>query len=99
MEPRRPLRLTIGVATVTIYDGYTVTRFMDGTEVTARHDDMRGLGQMATAADLGYSTVEALNAEHDIYHSLLARWLGLTRSPQLYALAHGMSNPLGALEE
>jgi len=45
--------------------------------------------QAETAADLGYATVDAMNAEHDPLHETLCRALGLPCSPTLAAVRAG----------
>jgi len=94
-----PTIIPLGEAWIYIYSGYTITRFRDGTFVTARHDDVRGLGQVRRARRLGYPSAEALNASHDLCHSLLASWLGEPYSPTLYAQAHGTVDPWWYIEE
>lgn len=93
------LTFTLGAATVTLYDGYTVIRFRGGASLTARHDDVLDLDQMQTALNLGYSSVEAMNVDHDPVHQLLATWLGHDRSPTLYFRARGLPYPWAYLEE
>lgn len=80
----------LGQALVTVYDGWTVTRFPGGYEVQARHDDCRHVGQAATAEDLGYPDVVTMNEDHDLCHSLLALWCGLEHSPVLFRVARGL---------
>jgi hypothetical protein len=91
--------LLLGDARISQYPGYTVTAFPDGTAVTARHDDCAQLGQAQCARRLGYPSPEAMNAEHDLTHSLLAQWLGASYSPTLYAQAHGGVYPWWGREE
>jgi hypothetical protein len=66
--------------------------------VAANRDD-----QADHAHDLGYLTVWAMNAEHDVFHARLTWALGLVESPTLMRLVHGWtdqaSNELVALEE
>ncbi|WP_046869282.1 hypothetical protein [Microvirga massiliensis] len=71
----------IGAVTVEVQDDYTVTTFPDGRQLHARHSGHAD--QAETAARLGYSSVEAMNREHDLTHALLAYWLGLPWSPTL----------------
>jgi hypothetical protein len=94
-----PHILRIGTTQIALYDGYTVTQFADGLEVHARHDDVQHLGQAATAQDLGYPDVRQMNREHDVYHALLASWLGLDASPVLRALADGCASQAAAWRE
>jgi len=48
--------------------------------------------QAETAAELGYATVDAMNAEHDPIHKALCKALGFTESPTLAAVEN--SEPL-----
>jgi hypothetical protein len=48
---------------------------------------------------MGYPSAEAMNAEHDLTHSLLAQWLGASSSPTLSAQAHGSVYPWWWREE
>ena len=92
-------RFALGTTVVELYDGYTVTRFMDGTHLNARHDDCRNLGQATTAQELGYPSVPAMNRDHDLVHTLLPLWLGLAYSPTLWGIAHATPWPQHWREE
>ena len=81
---------TIGDTVIEIHDGWTMTRFDDGCEVHARHDDCQQRGQAKTAADLGYPDVATMSREHDLARALLAHWLGLAYSPVLSTVALAM---------
>lgn len=94
-----PRMLALGDTCVACYPAWTTTHFADGTFVTARHDDVQGLGQVRRARRLGYASAEAMNREHDITHALLPLWLGQPYSPTLYAQAHGAQDPWWWLEE
>jgi hypothetical protein len=78
----------LGAARVELYDGYTLTRFGDGTQVVGRHDGCGTQGQEVTARDLGYPSRVAMNRDHDLVHNLVPLWLGLRASPTLWGLAH-----------
>ena len=58
----------------------TISTFADGSCLIASHSDVGVINQRATASELGYPSVEDMNREHDLYHHLLARWLGLPTS-------------------
>lgn len=88
--------VAIGSSVVSVSRGWTETTFSDGSSLSARHDEQPG--QRQTAAELGCS-VERMNREHDLTHSLLAAWLGLGQSPTLYGVAVGEKYPLHDLEE
>lgn len=95
-----PRTFQLGQVVVTIYDGWTVTRFPGGYEAHARHDDCRHVGQAATAQDLGYPDVVTMNQDHDLCHSLLACWCGLGQSPVLYDVARDLPlSPQAWIEE
>src|SRR5690349_1216213 len=87
----------IGDVTVDVRDGYTITTFGDGAQLYARHDEQPG--QRATADELGYDSIEQMNVEHDVYHALLARWLGLRWSPTLRASSRGLTCTVSETEE
>jgi hypothetical protein len=89
----------LGTVTVLLYEGYTITRFADGLELCARHDDVAQVGQEETALRLGYDSVPAMNRDHDLLHSLLAVWLGHGASPTLRARAEGRTWHFAAIEE
>lgn len=93
------LLATIGATTVTITPEHTITRFADGTAVHAAHEDIAHVGQAVTAQQLGYPDVRSMNQEHDLYHTLLAHWLGLSASPTLRAVADGTPYAQWAAEE
>lgn len=78
-------RFQFGEVTVEIGDGLTLTRIPDGSIVPATHSEQAG--QAALARELGYSSVEDMNREHDMLHSLLAHLLGLPASPTLEGVA------------
>ena len=99
LAPTTPQILPLGQAWLSCYPGYTTTTFADGSSVTARHDDIHGVGQVRRARRLGYPSAEAMNIDHDPTHSLLAHWLGHPYSPTLYAQAHGAQDPWWWLEE
>ena len=99
MATSSPEIFHLGAAVVALHAGYTLTRFPDGSEAHARHDDLAHLGQARMAADLGYADEVAMNREHDLLHSLLASWLGLPCSPALQAVARGVDAPMGWIEE
>jgi hypothetical protein len=44
--------------------------------------------QADTAQELGYNSVEAMNAEHDRFHHRICAALGLVASPTLWAVSH-----------
>lgn len=90
------MRFRLGAATVTVGDDYVTTRFDDGGEVVAALAPQPG--QAEIAAQLGI-TVEALNAGHDLAHSVVAVLLGLDASPTLHAVAHGRRYPFWWREE
>lgn len=79
--------MRLGLVEITASAEYVETRFPSGRALIAAIATQPG--QDKTAADLGFDSPEAMNREHDIAHSLLAHWLGLPWSPNIYALAHG----------
>jgi hypothetical protein len=83
--------LCVGTVQVTVTDGYTSTRFADGTELHAAHTNTGAVGDLQTrlAHQLGYPDMQSMNREHDIAHHLLALWLGLPYSLTLHAAATG----------
>ena len=91
------MRKTLGDVTVDMGDAYTVTTFPDGLQLVAMHSEQPG--QAETAARLGYPNADAMNREHDAFHSLLAHWLGLPCSPTLHAAASGRRYPHWREEE
>jgi hypothetical protein len=99
INPRPQTVLYLGAATVSIFPGWTVTRFMDGSEVCARHDDCAELDQARTAQDLGYPDVPSMNRDHDMIHNLLPVWLGIPKSPTLYGVATQQPWPHAWAEE
>lgn len=86
-----PATATFAFGNVRVYQTghFTYTHFPDGLQLVAAHSDVDQQGQDATARDLGYASVEAMNMDHDVCHSVLAFWLGLSCSPTLYARARG----------
>lgn len=100
MSEHVPQTYRIGSVVVSLYDGYTVTRFPDGTETHARHDDVAQLGQGRMATELGYPSIEAMNVDHDPLHALLFLWLGHQgMSPVLQSQAAGTAWPYAHIEE
>jgi hypothetical protein len=92
------IQILLGGVTVAIHDGWTLTRFADGAELHALHAVQPG--QSKTAKALGYPSAAALNREHDLAHSMLARLLGLPHSPTLRDAAAGKpATDLHAAEE
>jgi hypothetical protein len=61
-----PRTFHLGRAVITVYDGWTVTRFPDGHEVHACHQPCGQHGQAVTAHDLGYPDVATMNQDHDL---------------------------------
>ncbi len=87
----------LGSTTVEIHRGYTVTRFADGAEEHALHGEQPGRAE--TARGLGYPHAEAMNADHDLAHSIVCHVLGMPWSPTLRAVADGKTHPLWQREE
>jgi hypothetical protein len=75
-----------------------VTQLPDGAEIVAATTD----DQHELAAQLGYDSPDAMNAEHDPTHLALCTALGLSTSPTLDRVTHGpgrCSDDLRAYEE
>jgi hypothetical protein len=84
--------VVIGTAICQIGDDWCRTTMADGSEVVAMAEDTDAYRQ--TAADCGYGTdTDRLCIEHELIHSLLARWLGLSQSYTLTRIAHGNHIP------
>lgn len=79
--------LRVGSADVHLHDdGLTVTELHDGKTIPACHDG--SAYQRNSAYELGYGDdVDLASREHEIAHSLLAKWLGLPESPTLRGVA------------
>ena len=86
----------LGTATVQQTERYTITRYDDGGQVVADHAPQ--LGQADTAEAHGL-TVEDMNRDHDLAHTLLAVMLGLPASPTLAGVASGKHWPHWHREE
>ena len=94
VAPMTTLRL--GTATVEQTERYTVTRYDDGGQVVADHAPQPGQDETAAAHGL---TVEGMNRDHDLAHTLLAVMLGLPASPTLAGVASGEHWPHWWAEE
>lgn len=80
--------IRIGAATILLADdGLTLTVFQDKTRVSARAEDTAAYREMALRIGYG-AEIDRMSQEHEVTHSLLARWLGLDRSPKLWDVAH-----------
>lgn len=76
------------VVVSTFETGYTETMYADGTCVPAVPQETAEYRQ--TAEQLGYGgDVAALSREHEVCHTLLSQWIGLSQSPTLWDVAHG----------
>jgi hypothetical protein len=77
--------------------GLTVTRYGDRFVEAWPQDDA---AYRSRALELGYGTDTArMSREHEIVHSLLAKWLGLPHSPTLWAISRRDVDPNWNLEE
>lgn len=91
------LLFRLGATEVELHDGYTVTRFPDGCEVHARHDQQPGQDRLARS--LGYARAQDMNIHHDLAHTLLSTMLGLPHSITLRGVADNNHWPGHHLEE
>jgi hypothetical protein len=67
-------------------DGMVTTKFPEGVEVRAF--PIPDAYQVANAKRLGYGLdIARSTREHEVVHTLLARWLGQPRSPTLAGVA------------
>lgn len=80
--------INIGDALVECHDdGQTITRLAAGTVLAYPEDTQEYRDR---ARDLGYGDdVSGMSRDHEITHSLLAKWLGLPASPALSLAAAG----------
>lgn len=88
----------LGGAAIALHDnGLTVTHCgRNKVEALAQNEPE----YRQRAIDLGYGADTArMSREHELGHSLLAHWLGLTISPTLYALMRGTMWPDWRREE
>ena len=83
--------------TVELHSGFTITRFLDGSEVHALWTAQPG--QEETARELGFPDAVSLNAGHDLAHTVVAVLLGQPYSPTLWGVAHNVEHEHWAREE
>lgn len=99
--PRRPdAVLTFGRTVVEIWDRDCVrTTLPDGAEVVAAPEPTASY--RAQAERLGYGTDSMrMCVDHEVLHSALAAWLGLSESPTLGRVARGQGDSdLTGMEE
>jgi hypothetical protein len=82
---------------VEVTDWYTTTIFEDGIKLVSDHKEQPG--QRERARQLGYSSAEEMNYEHDLTHTLLAIMAGKDWSPTLRGIATGETWPAWQDEE
>ena len=80
----------LGDALVEVTADKVVTTFVDGSFVVAEIAEQPG--QADIAEKIGVS-VEQMNRDHDLAHSVLAVFMDQPRSPALWAVAHGKTWP------
>lgn len=71
-------------------DGLTLIHFTGGLQVHARSHPT--LQYRRRAREHGYDDVDLMSREHEVAHHLLAKALGLPRSPTLSEVAKGPGN-------
>ena len=81
-----------GQVRVYVFQGWTETHFPGGEVLYATHEAQEG--QVELARELGYSSTEDMNRDHDVAHSALAHAAGLPFSPALFAAATGAPDEL-----
>lgn len=87
----------LGVCRVDVGEHCTITRFADGREIVGAHEEQPGQAELA--ANLGYPDAAAMNAHHDLGHTLVSTLLGLPHSLTLRAIADGSVWPHYRSEE